>query len=197
MPNCKDLHVLKKSELTYAEKSPYKLCTFSRVMKEKGIEDIVEITKSINTQKGYTAYELDIYGQVDDNQIEWFKKLESTFPTYINYKGIIPFEKSVEILKNYFLLVFPTRFYTEGVPGTIIDAYSAGVPIISAKWESFGDIVDDRLTGIGYEFNNLQELEGTLLNVLDMPEKINDMKENCIVKAEYFNVDNVFGRLML
>mgnify|MGYP002519543662 CR=1 FL=1 len=32
--------------------------------------------------------------------------------------------------------------YTEGVPGTIIDAYAAGLPIISAKWLNYGDILD-------------------------------------------------------
>ena len=42
MPNCKDLNILKESQLVYHNSEPYKLCTFSRVMKEKGIEDAVE-----------------------------------------------------------------------------------------------------------------------------------------------------------
>src|SRR5699024_10336083 len=42
MPNCKNLNILEKSQLIYHHSEPYKLCTFSRVMKEKGIEDAVE-----------------------------------------------------------------------------------------------------------------------------------------------------------
>ena len=37
MPNCKALTPLTEDELVYQNKPPYKLCTFSRVMKEKGI----------------------------------------------------------------------------------------------------------------------------------------------------------------
>ena len=41
VPNCKELVILKNEDLVYDETEPYKLCTFSRVMKEKGIEDAV------------------------------------------------------------------------------------------------------------------------------------------------------------
>ena len=40
MPNCKELVTLSADELIYQEEIPFKLCTFSRVMKEKGIEDV-------------------------------------------------------------------------------------------------------------------------------------------------------------
>ena len=48
MPNCKDLKILKPEELVYPAGEPYKLCTFSRVMKEKGIEDAIAAIESIN-----------------------------------------------------------------------------------------------------------------------------------------------------
>ena len=41
MPNCKKLPILNKNQLIYPKGVPYKLCTFSRVMKEKGVEDAV------------------------------------------------------------------------------------------------------------------------------------------------------------
>ena len=66
------------------------------------------------------------------------------------------------MLKNYFLLAFPTKFYTEGIPGTILDAYAAGVPVIASKWESFFDVIEEGKTGIGYEFDNQKELEKIL-----------------------------------
>jgi hypothetical protein len=55
------------------------------------------------------------------------------------------------VLKDYFALLFPTHFYTEGIPGTVIDAYAAGIPVISAKWESYSDVIDEGVTGIGYK----------------------------------------------
>lgn len=186
MPNCKDLKILKPEELVYPAGEPYKLCTFSRVMKEKGIEDAVNAVKVINEEVGRTVYTLDIYGQVDSSQTQWFENLQTTFPNYIEYKGVVDYDKGVEVLKNYFALLFPTRFYTEGIPGTIIDAYAAGVPIISAKWESFSDIIDEGATGFGYEINNVSDLTKHLENVVYNTKCISDLKLNCLEKSRYY-----------
>lgn len=184
MPNFKKLNILNSDELNYQQCEPYKVCTFSRVMKEKGIEDAANVIKSINEEMGRTVYELDIYGQVF--QWEDFEQFCEELPLYVQYKGSVPFDKSVEVLKNYYLLLFPTKFYTEGIPGTIIDAYAAGVPVIASKWESFSDVIDDGVTGIGYEFNNLEELRKLLVNCAKENLLIKNMKSKCLKKAEEF-----------
>lgn len=189
MPNCKKLTVLAEDELVYPTEEPYKLCTFSRVMKEKGIEDAIEAVKAINTQYGKTVYTLDIYGQVDGAQIEWFEDLQKNFPEFVRYGGLIPFDKSVEILKDYFVLLFPTRFYTEGIPGTIIDAYAAGVPVVSAKWESFADIVDEGVTGLGYEFGCPNDLTEKLSYMAEHTEAFRALKPGCLEKSKQFLPD--------
>lgn len=186
MPNCKELQQLTPEELVYPKAEPYKLCTFSRVMKEKGIEDAIEAVKAINEKLGRTVYALDIYGPVDAGQTQWFADLQNTFPEFVRYGGLVPFDQSVEVLKDYFVLLFPTRFYTEGVPGTIIDAYAAGVPVISAKWESFADVVEEGITGFGYEFENVKALEALLLQIAENPKMIAQRKENCLQKARTY-----------
>ncbi len=183
IPNFKDLCVLSEDKLVYAAEPPYKLCTFSRVMKEKGIEDAVNAVKCVNEKLGFTAYTLDIYGRVDSNQVAWFEELKQQFPSYVHYCGCVESNESVEKIRNYFALLFPTRFYTEGVPGTIIDSYASGVPVISAKWESFSDVVEELVTGIGYEFNNTEMLTNILLSAVNSPEKFNNLKQNCLKKA--------------
>lgn len=186
MPNCKNLHILDESELVYNTEEPFKLCTFSRVIKEKGIEDAVEAVKKVNETNGRVIYKLDIYGQIDSNQIQWFDDLKKSFPEYIKYCGIVPFDKSVVVLKDYFALLFPTRFYTEGVPGTIIDSYAAGVPVVSSIWESFSDVIDNKITGIGYSFNDISSLIKELTNIAIEPQIINDMKLACVNRAKEF-----------
>lgn len=186
MPNCKELKLLSPTELVFEHSEPYKLCTFSRVMKEKGIEDAVYAVKAVNEFFQRTVYCLDIYGQIDDGQTEWFNELQKTFPDYVKYVGLVSFDKSVEVLKDYFALLFPTRFYTEGIPGTIIDAYAAGVPVISSRWESFADIVDDGITGIGYEFNDVDELRNILLHLSSDVDEMLSKKVNCLNKSSEF-----------
>lgn len=196
MPNCKKLTVLSESELVYPQGVPHKLCTFSRVMREKGIETAINVIKKVNDQLGYLAYSLDIYGQVDTTQTEWFENLKKHFPEGVRYCGCVDADKSVEILQSYFALLFPTHFYTEGIPGTIIDAYAAGIPVISAKWESYSDVVDEGVTGIGYDFDDVEQFAQLLLNIAENPNTLLEMKYACIEKAENFIPANAIRVLL-
>lgn len=191
MPNFKDLRILSEDELLFPAGEPYRLCTFSRVMKEKGIGDAVEAVKAINQAYGRTVFMLDIYGQIDSGQTQWFEELKTSFPQYVRYKGLVPFDKSVDVLKDYFALLFPTKFYTEGIPGTILDAYAAGVPVISARWENFADVVDHGTTGVGYEFGNQAELLNILCQLYEKPELVHEMKKNCVFAAQKFTPSSV------
>ncbi|MGO5542847.1 glycosyltransferase [Blautia sp. HCP3S3_H10_1] len=184
MPNCKDLYILKAKELTISESFPLQLCTFSRVIGEKGIEDAINSVIKINKEMQYVCYTLDIYGQIDDQYKEKFNSLEKNFPDYIHYCGCVAFNQTTNTLKNYFALLFPTKYYTEGIPGTIIDAYAAGVPVIASKWESFDDLVEEGKTGYGYEFGKSEQLTELLIKIASNPRLINSIKENCIKKAE-------------
>lgn len=184
MPNCKKLTVLSKEELVYPSDAPYKLCTFSRVMKEKGIETAIKVIERVNQKCGYTAYTLDIYGQVWEDSKEWFDKLQGEFPPYVRYCGCVDADQSVEVLKEYLALLFPTHFYTEGIPGTIIDAYAAGIPVISARWESFADVIDEGITGFGYNFDDEKQFEDILFRIAQTPKMLLDMKGACIRKAK-------------
>jgi len=193
MPNCKKLTVLSPEELVYEHQEPYKLCTFSRVMQEKGIEDAVRAVEAVNAHFGRTVYTLDIFGQIDPGQVQWFQDLQSTFTADIRYGGLVPFDKSVEVLKDYFALLFPTRFYTEGIPGTIIDAYAAGVPAIAVKWESCSDVLEDGATGYVYAFGSQSELEGKLIYICQNSEKWISMRRNCLEEAKKYTPEKVIS----
>lgn len=130
------------------ELKPLPLCTFSRVMKEKEIEDVVNAVKTVNEHFGRTVYTLDIYGQVDSAQTEWFNELKSIFPSYIKSGEPVPFDKSVEVLKNCFALLFPTYYEGEGFAGTLLDAVAAGVPVIASDWRYNPEIVNEMDTCI-------------------------------------------------
>lgn len=194
--NFKDIKPLKEEALIYEHIKPYKLCTFSRVMKEKGIEDAIETIKRINEEKKEIIYTLDIYGPIDENYKEQFEEIISKAPNYLQYKGCIDSDKSVGILKDYYFLLFPTRFKTEGIPGTIIDAFSAGVPVIYSSWENCDEILQNNVTGIQYEFGNIEDFKKKLENSVGK-ENILKMKKQCLIAAkkytEEYAINNIIG----
>jgi glycosyltransferase involved in cell wall biosynthesis len=196
LPNFKKLEILDENKLVYPNSEPYKLCTFSRVMEEKGIGDAINVVIKINESLGKMAFSLDIYGPIDPGYKESFDKLKESFPDYISYKGVVDFNETSKVLKDYFALLFLTHFKTEGVPGTIIDAYSAGVPVIASRWDSANEIIYHGRTGLIYEILQNSELEGILFQVLKDPEKFNKMKIDCLKRAKYYSSEEAIKELI-
>ena len=188
--NFKNLKILKPEELNYIFKEPFPLCTFSRVEELKGIPDIVKAVKKVNKIFKREIFTLDIYGKVMENYEVKFEELKQEFDNSIKYKGVIDFDKSVEVLKNYYMVIFPTKYYTEGIPGTILDAFSAGVPVLSSEWESCFDILNEKV-GVTYKFNNDDALLEALLYVVKNFKKVNQMKINCLSEANKYSAEEV------
>ena len=88
------------------------------------------------------------------------------------------------VIKGYYMLLFPTHFTTEGIPGTIIDSYAAGVPVIASKWDGFNDVIDNGVTGIGYQCLHNECLQAAIEDAIKSPNKIKEMKKQ--------NVDDDF-----
>ncbi len=189
MPNFKPLQIV--SDIQDEKSEPYPLCTFSRVASIKGISDAVDAVAFVNSEFGRAVFTLDIYGKVEDGENNWFDTLIKSAPKEVKYKGCVPFDRSVQVLESYAFLLFPTRYFGEGIPGTIIDAYAAGLPVVSSRYPNFSEIIDDGVTGLGYEFNNADGLKYLLMKIAENPEMVLSLKRNCIKKAELFQPQNV------
>ena len=194
MSNFKNLQILQEKDLIYTTKEPFAFCTFSRVMKEKGIEDAIEAITKLNNDAGCKLATLDIYGKIDDNYKTCFEQLQKTFPEYIKYKGIVSPNKSTNLLKNYFALLFPTYYAGEGFAGTLIDAMTAGIPIIASDWKYNKEIVIEGKNGviISKESLLLNEIEKAIKN----PEEFNLMKKLCLKEAQKYSPQNAINILL-
>lgn len=195
LPNFKALKIVDKEEINYYKKPPYKLCTCSRVTREKGIEIAIEAVKAVNLERNNVVYTLDIYGPIDEKYKRDFDYLMKNSPNYISYKGSIDYDKTVEVLKHYFLLLFPTFYPGEGFPGTIIDAFASGLPVIANDWKYNKELVEDYRNGFLY-IGGVKGLVKILKDILNNIEIINKMKDNCINDVEKYKPENVIQVLL-
>jgi glycosyltransferase involved in cell wall biosynthesis len=191
LPNFKQLKILTTSELVFHDKGPYNLCTFSRVAKEKGIEDAIDAVKKVNSQLGTIVYTLDIYGQIAPDYKERFNEIQKNLPDFIKYKGMIDFDKSVDTLKNYFALVFPTYYQGEGFAGTVIDAYASGIPVIATNWKYNNEVIKNNRTGLLYNYKTPEKLSKLLLEINKDSNLIHSMKIACINEANKYSSNEV------
>lgn len=187
---------LEKQPITRNFHVPLPICTFSRVMEEKGIEDAIEAVKYVNNKFKKTIFTLTIYGQIEKSYTIKFDELMNSFPTYIRYGDIVEYDKADSILSKYFLLLFPTHFYIEGVPGTLIDAAFAGVPAIVTDWNCSKEVIETGYNGKIISMGNNRELIEALLDAYENKEKYIIMREMCQSYAEKYKTHNVLHTLI-
>ena len=188
LPNFKRLNMVEESAIEREFSMPYRLCTFSRVSREKGIETAVNAVKAANEAIGVTAFSLDIYGQVDGGYTEAFESLRAQFPEYITYGGMVPFEKSTEVLGGYYCLLFPTFYSGEGFAGTLIDAFASALPVIASDWKYNPEIVDDEV-GVIFRAGDEQDLCRALLAVYNGEFDLAAMRKNCYKRAQHYSFE--------
>jgi len=180
MPNAKILPELRLNENTFCITPPYKLCIFSRIMKEKGIEIAIEAVKEANQLCGRNSFELDIYGQVWPSYTNRFEEILSSLPSFIRYKGMIPNDQSIQTIKEYTALLFLTFYEGEGFAGTLIDAMAAGVPVIASDWKFNQEIVSNQKTGLLLKKYDTHNVAKSLLWLQDNIDEWNKMKYNLL-----------------
>lgn len=192
IPNFKTIDIIDINKMTYNDKKPYTLCTFSRVNKKKGIEDLCKVLNKINLNHEEIIYTLDVYGPVEQGYEEEFEKIVDKYSAFMKYGGVVESNKSVDIISKYYMLVFPTKYKTEGIPGTILDAYAAGVPVLASEWDSCRDIVKNNITGIIYKFNDMTDLEGKLEQIYKS-DIAKEMKVNCVEEAQLYRPEKIIN----
>lgn len=189
IPNFKRLSVANTNILKEKFSEPYRFCIFSRVMKEKGIEDAIAAIECINNEMGREICTLDIYGRIDDGYVKCFEEILKSVTKVVQYKGTVPYDKSVETIKDYYALLFPTYWNGEGFPGTIVDAFSAGLPVIATDWNCNGEIVENEINGILYPNEKISTLKEAIMYMINNSNKIIQMKEKCLETARIYQPD--------
>ena len=195
LPNFKRLNVLKADQLPCIEDSPFVLTMFSRVLKEKEMGQAAEAVSEINRRYGSIRVVLHIYGPVEPDYEEEFQTLLKIHSEAVFYKGCVPYEKSVEILRDSFLLLFPSTYQGEGLPGTIIDAFSAGVPVIATDWHFNAELMRSGETGYCYSWKEPKRLTELIDYAINHPTEINSMRPLCLAEAEKYTPDMVMEQI--
>ena len=187
LPNAKPLVPVKAEEIKPILNPPYRFCTFSRISREKGIEDAISAIKKLNENEVVAT--LDIYGVPDEKYKKEFEAIISDVPDYIKYCGVAEYDKTPKLLKNYYMLLFPSTFYGEGFPGTLIDAMFAGLPAIATNWKHNGTIIIDGQTGYLYDYKDKEQLSEMMKKAISEPETIYNMRGKCLKEAEKYTIE--------
>lgn len=195
LPNFKKLNIVNPEELAESYSAPFRFCLFSRVMKEKGVEDAIQAVLEVNDRAGKGIAQLDIYGPIEQEYEIRFHSVLEQASEYCRYCGVIESTKSVEVLKDYYMLIFPTHWKHEGIPGTIIDALSSAIPVIARRWQYCDEMLTNNETGYIYEFDQPEKLADIIWYAVNHVSQTMNMKKRCLEKAYQYSEDYVIGQI--
>lgn len=132
---------------------------YGRLSYEKGVDILIECFKSLQKSN------LLIVGTGPEE--ESLKKLANGYSN-INFAGFKKGEELKKIVREAYFVIVPSQWY-ENNPMTVIEAYSAGVPVIGSNQGGIPEIIKDGKTGFIFESSDTESLK------------------NCIIKAETLN----------
>lgn len=165
--------------------------------KEKGVFEVLKIIP-ILTQK-YKNLKFVFAGEWIRNKekkeaMEFIK--ENGSEIYVEFPGVVHSEKKKEFLMNSVLFILPTDYPFEGQPLVILEAMSAGLPIISTDKGAISETVIDGDNGYLVEIGNTKELLEKIEFLITNPNILHRMSlRSRKLYLEKFTVEKFIGNL--
>lgn len=146
----------------------------ARINKMKGLDSIANIAPRLNPNNTI----IDFYGPIHDADKEYFMtELCQRYP-FIEYRGVLQPDKIYTTLSEYDVMLFPTHYYTEGFPGSIMDAYRSAVPVIATNWKHANEFIVNEKTGFIVNFDTPEDEMVTAIEMLFHDrERLRKMKD--------------------
>ena len=171
-----------------------KLVYMARINKKKGYKTIFDFVESIRNSD--LKISVDFYGPIEEADKEDFMSLVSQYSNRVEYKGVLQPKDIKDTLSEYDLMLFPTTYYTEGFPGTILDAYIAGIPVLATNWKHAHEFIDDGETGFIVPFDNCQEdFNNRIKELYSDKERLTKMKSLAQKKSLCYSAEEAWNVL--
>ncbi len=167
-----------------------------RIMKDKGIEELVTVMKDIHETRKDVV--LDIVGFCDENYNDLLKKAEKD-GVIINHgiqMDVHPY------YKNCHCVVLPS--YHEGMANVLLEASSTGRPVITTRVPGCRETYEEGITGLGCEARSIISLKEAILVFISLSNErreemgkaarekmVREYDRNKVVKAYMNELNNL------
>jgi len=172
-------------------------CAFlSRMIPSKGVDLAIAAVKNVRNCNPHRAVQLHIWGPVPEVHQAWFDGLMRDAGPGVSYHGVLDPGDVQNTLARHDVVLFPTAYGGEGFPGVVVDAYSAGIPIIATRWPYVDEAIAHGRTGLIVEDREVKDLSGAILRLLDEQTLLGELKAGARERAKDYHVDAVIPPLL-
>ena len=171
-PNFRKFDIVEMSDSPHDE---LRMVFMARINRNKGYGTIFQVLDRL--KELHMNVSMTFYGQIAEEDKEDFLSLIEKYKDVACYKGALEPDEIHRTLAQYDVLLLPTKFYTEGFPGSVLDSYIAGIPVIVTEWKYSHEFVKDGQTGFIVPFENgLDEMVGKIKLLFDGRDTLAQMK---------------------
>jgi len=103
---------------------------------------------------------------------------------HATYRGTVRPSQVPDVLASHDVLLFPTYYQGEGMPGAVIEAQQAGMPVIASRWRSLGELIDNGVNGFLTEPRSVDELAQAMERLVRDPDLFARMSRRARERGE-------------
>jgi lipopolysaccharide/colanic/teichoic acid biosynthesis glycosyltransferase/glycosyltransferase involved in cell wall biosynthesis/nucleoside-diphosphate-sugar epimerase len=142
-------------------KDPLIFTTIGRIMKDKGIDELLDAANIV--KKKYPNVQFRLIGFFDDNyQSKVEKAVKKGIVEYIEQqKDIHPF------IKESHAIIHPSHH--EGMSNVLLESAATGRPVIASKIPGCREAFDEGVSGFGFEAQNANDLVRAIQKFINLP----------------------------
>ncbi|WP_368503152.1 glycosyltransferase family 4 protein [Alkalihalophilus sp. As8PL] len=161
----------------YPSGEDLKLLFIGRVMKEKGIEELVEAAKCIKARNQSVKFEA--VGFYEPDYAKEAKKLEAL--NIVTFHGN---QNNIQkFIKTSHAVILPS--YHEGMANVLLEAASMGRPILASAIPGCEETFDEGISGLGFEPKSVSEIVKVIEEFFELThEQRKAMGNNGRIKIE-------------
>lgn len=178
-------------------KQIFKVVFMARISKMKGIDYAFKLAEHFNSPEfKKKRLIIDFYGPIEAEDKKYFFDNINKISN-ISYKGVLQPENIYKTIHEYDLMILPTHYHTEGFPGTILDAYISGLPIVATNWKYAYDFILNGQTGLIVPFENSEnDFIQAVKSIYEDEELLLRMKKNAFKRSMDFSSDGAWNILV-
>lgn len=140
-----------------------KFMYMGRVIKEKGLVEIIEAVKAIGPSHSFVV---DIYGCGEDEKVLKGAVVAAGCSDRINFLGSVSGEDKEVAFLSADVFLYPS-FYPEGLPYSVLEALSYQTAVICTDAGALKDLLVDGNTCLKVDMRSVESLQAAMVKVID------------------------------